>query len=216
MIGKIKVNYLSSIKKIDFKKRFWTVTLLNNKKSYFKNLILTCPFPQAKLLSKKYIPNKIKKLNVKMEPNMTVMAIYKNSELSPISSIKFDDTIVGWASNENTKKRFKSKLNLWTIQSNIQWEYKYINKYKDNKNAVSQLLINRFNFLTGFKNKNLIFKNIHGWKYSYNLKPTNIKSYWSKKYSLGICGDWFLGPKAEHAWLSANDLFLKIDKKKPT
>ena len=51
--------------------------------------------------------------------------------------------------------------------------------------------------------------------YSFNYKKTNLKSYWSKKYNLGICGDWFMGPKIEHAWLSANNLFKKIDKKKP-
>ena len=31
-------------------------------------------------------------------------------------------------------------------------------------------------------------------------------SNWNKKKQLGICGDWFDGPKVENAWLSANDL----------
>ena len=30
------------------------------------------------------------------------------------------------------------------------------------------------------------------------------------KNNLGICGDWFNGPKVENAWLSANDLAIKI------
>jgi predicted NAD/FAD-dependent oxidoreductase len=212
LIGSIKVNLQASIKKINFIKNYWIITLENEKKCYFKNLIITSPFPQTKLLSGKYIPKKIKNLNVKMEPNITVMAIYKKSSLPVVSSIKFNDKIISWAANENTKSRYKSKLTLWTIQSNIKWAKKYINNYKDNKSMVSRLLLARFNLLTGFKNKNLVFKNIHGWKYSYNLKSTNMFSYWSNKHNLGICGDWFIGPKVEHAWLSANDLFKTIKK----
>jgi len=37
-----------------------------------------------------------------------------------------------------------------------------------------------------------------------------LNSSWNKKYQLGICGDWFGGPKVENAWLSANDLAKKI------
>ena len=46
--------------------------------------------------------------------------------------------------------------------------------------------------------------------YSSNSKPLKIKSYWNSKINLGVCGDWFDGPKVENAWLSANDLAKKI------
>ena len=46
------------------------------------------------VLSGKYIPKKIKNLNVKMEPNITVMAIYKKSSIPVVSSIKFNDKII--------------------------------------------------------------------------------------------------------------------------
>ena len=53
---------------------------------------------------------------------------------------------------------------------------------------------------------------MHGWKYSYNRNKTKFKSYWDKKLGLGICGDWFIGPNAESAWLSALNLSSKIKK----
>ena len=71
-------------------------------------------------------------------------------------------------------------------------------------------LISRFTNLTGFEKNKIIFKKIHGWKYSYSYEKTPYLSYWNKKYKLGACGDWFTGPKVENAWLSANDLFKKI------
>ena len=46
-------------------------------------------------------------------------------------------------------------------------------------------------------------------------KTSNLKSLWLNKYRLGVCGDWFTGDKAEHAWLSANNLLFKIKKNLP-
>jgi renalase len=205
----IKKSFASQIKKIEHKKKFWEIVLKDNSKYQFKGLVLTCPFPQLKKLAKKYLDKKILNLNVKMQPNITVMVALKNQKNLPISSIKFDDDILSWAANENSKKRFKSNLNLWTLQASLKWSKKTINKYKNDKSIINKL-ITRFIQLTGLEKNKIIHKKIHGWKYSYNYKKTPLLSSWNKKNQLGICGDWFNGPKVENAWLSANDLAKKI------
>ena len=205
----IKQSFASPIEKIDFKKYFWEITLKNKSKHQFKSLIITCPFPQLKKLAKHYLDKNILKLKVQMQPNITVMLALKNQKNLPISSIKFNDDILAWAANENSKKRFKSNLNLWTLQATLKWSKKTINKYKTNKSIMNQL-VTRFIKLTGFKKNKIIFKKIHGWKYSYNYEKTPYLSIWNKKINLGICGDWLNGPKVENAWLSANDLTKKI------
>ena len=205
----IKQTFASPIEKIDFKKYFWEITLKNKSKHQFKSLIITCPFPQLKKLAKSYLDKNILKMKVQMQPNITVMLALKNQKTLPISSIKFNDDILAWAANENSKKRFKSKINLWTLQATLKWSKKTINKYKNDKSIMSQL-ITRFIKLTGFEKNKIIFKRIHGWKYSYNYKKTPYLSIWNKKINLGFCGDWLNGPKVENAWLSANDLAKKI------
>ena len=205
----IKQSFASPIEKINFKKYFWEITMQNKSKHQFKSLIITCPFPQLKKLAKQYLDKKILKLKVQMQPNITVMIAFKNQKNLPISSIKFNDDILAWAANENSKKRFKSNINLWTIQASLKWSKKTINKYKTDKSIMNQL-ISRFIKLTGFKKDKIIFKKIHGWKYSYNYEKTPYLSIWYKKINLGVCGDWFNGPKVENAWLSANDLARKI------
>ena len=205
----IKQSFASPIEKINFKKYFWEITLKNKSKHQFKSLIITCPFPQLKKLAKNYLNKNILKLKVQMQPNITVMIALKNQKTLPISSIKFDDNILAWAANENSKKRFKSNINLWTLQATLKWSKKTINKYKKDKSIMSQL-ITRFIKLTGFEKNKIIFKKIHGWKYSYNYEKTPYLSIWNKKINLGVCGDWFRGPKVENAWLSANDLAKKI------
>ena len=205
----IKQSFASPIEKIDFKKYFWEITLKNKSKHQFKSLIITCPFPQLKKLAKNFLDKNILNLKVQMQPNITVMLALKNQKNLPISSIKFNDDILAWAANENSKKRFKSKINLWTLQATLKWSKKTINKYKNDKSIMKQLIA-RFIKLTGFEKNKIIFKRIHGWKYSYNYEKTPFLSIWDKKNNLGICGDWFNGPKVENAWLSANDLARKI------
>ena len=215
LLKKINQKYFFHICKINYKKNFWEICTEDGKKIYSKFLIITCPFPQMKKLANKYLNKKIVKLKVKMDPNLTVMLALKNQKNLPISSIKFDDDILKWASNENSKSRFKSNTGLWTIQCSLKYSKKNINIYKNNKNILN-FLISRFLKLTGFDKNNILFKKIHGWKYAYNSSPTKIKSYLNKKYSLGICGDWLIGSKAEDAWISANDLYNSLETKKPS
>ncbi len=42
--------------------------------------------------------------------------------------------------------------------------------------------------------------------------PLKVKSYWNTKLNLGACADWFVGSRVEAGWISANDLFKKINK----
>jgi renalase len=217
LIKKIKVNYNSTITKINFNSNsnYWTITLNKKDQVFFKYLILTCPFPQLKILASKYVKKEISNLKVNMVPNITVIASYKNYKMLDINSIKFNDKIIAWAAQENTKKRFKTKLILWTIQCTESFSKKIINLFKNNKNKYQSLVLNKFQDLTGFQTKNIIFKNIHGWKYSYSKNTTSLECCWKYKLRLGVCGDWFKGPHAEHAWLSSRSLYKSIKKNPP-
>ena len=89
----------------------------------------------------------------------------------------FDDEMLGWAAYENSKKRFKNNQDLWTLQSTYDWANRKINKNRENKNLNSEILINQFFKLTGIKKTKVLFSLNHGWKYSSNSKPLNLKSY---------------------------------------
>ena len=206
---KIKISFQSTVKTILNNKYFWEIRLDNGKTIQAKSIILTCPFPQLKKIAGKYLEKKISNLKINMEPNITTMLAFKNQKTVSVSSIKFNDDILTWAAFENSKNRFNSSNSLWTLQSSIGWARKNINHYKKSKKAENTLVSKFLNF-TGYKKNNIIFKKTHGWKYSYNLNGSPLKSYWNKKLRLGLCADWFIGPKVENAWLSANDLAKKI------
>jgi len=162
-------------------------------------------------LSKKFIKDPFINQKIKMDANITVMIEIKKTNKN-ISSYLFNDKILGWAAKENSKKRFKSKNDLWTLQSTNLWANKKINKNRENKEKNSKILIDQFFKLTGIKKTKIITSLNHGWKYSSNSRPLKVKSYWNDKLNLGVCADWFVGPRVEAGWISANDLFKKINK----
>ena len=209
LLKKINCNYQSELKKIDYKNKFWHLSFADGKVRSFKIIILTCPFPQLKKLSKKFIKKSFINRSLKMDANITTMIAIKKNKRSN-SSYFFEDSILGWAGNENSKKRFKSKYDLWTLQSTFSWANKKINQNKDNKKENSKTMINKFFQLSKIKKTKVIYTLNHGWKYSSNSKPFKIKSYWDPKKRLGVCADWFVGPRLESGWISAHDLFKKI------
>ena len=211
LLKDINCNFKTELKKIDYKEKKWVLTFSDGTKKIYEKLILTCPFIQLSKLSKKFIKNSFIKKKIKMDANITVMIVTKKIKTN-ISSYLFDDKILGWVAKENTKKRFKSSKDLWTLQSTYNWANKKINKNRENKDLNSKILIEQFFKLTGIKKTKVLFSLNHGWKYSSNSKPLKIKSFWDSSTNLGVCADWFVGPRLEAGWISANDLYKKIVK----
>ena len=210
LLKNVRCHFQSELKKINFKNRKWNLIFNDGEIRNYENLILTCPFPQLKKLSKKYIKNSFLKEKIKMDANITILIEIKKTNLG-YSSFLFNDRILGWAGYENSKKRFKSKSDLWTLQSTFNWANKKINQNKVLKKTNAKILIDKFFKLTGIKPTKVLFSLNHGWKYSSNSKPLKLKSYWNSRLNLGVCADWFNGPRLESGWISANDLYKKIN-----
>ncbi len=211
LLKNVRCYLQSELKKINFQSRKWNLIFNDGEIRNYENLILTCPFPQLKKLSKKYIKNSFIKEKIKMDANITILIEIKKTNLG-YSSFLFNDRILGWAGYENSKKRFKSNSDLWTLQSTFNWANKKINQNKVLKKTNAKILINKFFKLTGIKRTKVLFSLNHGWKYSSNSKPLKLKSYWNSRLNLGICADWFNGPRLESGWISANDLYEKINR----
>ncbi|MDB9746968.1 NAD(P)-binding protein [Candidatus Pelagibacter sp.] len=211
LLKNINCYFQNELKKINYKKKKWILTFSDDQKKSYEKLILTCPFPQLMKLSKRHIKNPLLNKKIKMDANITVMIVIKKTNKN-ISSYFFNDKILGWAAKENSKKRFKSNQDLWTLQSTYSWANKKINKNRENKGINSKVLIDSFFKLTGIKKTKILLSLNHGWKYSSNSHPLKIKSYWDPSLNLGVCADWFVGSRLESGWISANDLYKKMIK----
>jgi len=209
LLKNINCHFQNELKKVEYKKNKWILSFANGQKKTYEKVILTCPFPQLSKLTKKFIQSPFMKKKIKMDANITVMIAIKKTNKN-ISSYFFNNKVLGWAAKENSKKRFKSNQDLWTLQSTYDWANKKINKNRENLESNSKILIDHFFKLTKIKKTKILFSLNHGWKFSSNSKPLNIKSYWNSSLGLGVCADWFVGPRLESGWISANDLYKKI------
>ena len=187
------------------------LTFKDGTQEQYKTVIITAPYQQAYNLTKQWTENFFSNFNFSMQPNLTVMVALNKSLKLDLSAITFEnDDVLGFAANENTKKKnlINKDLELWTIQSSVKYAIKNIKEYRNNKQVlIDEILKNFSNKLKiNISKEQIHYSDIHGWLYAYNLNSTTPNCYWDKNLRLGICGDWFSGGNAESAFLNAKKL----------
>ena len=187
------------------------LTFKDGTQEQYKTVIITAPYQQAYNLTKQWTENFFSNFNFSMQPNLTVMVALNKSLKLDLSAITFEnDDVLGFAANENTKKKnlINKDLELWTIQSSVKYALKNIKEYRNNKQVlIDEILKNFSNKLKiNISKEQIHYSDIHGWLYAYNLNSTTPNCYWDKNLRLGICGDWFSGGNAESAFMNAKKL----------
>ena len=207
-----KVEYLKELERLERRNNKWTLQFKDKGTQDCERLILTIPLEQCQKITNSLNLN----LNFEgsMEPNLTAMIAFNKPLKIPFAGIKFQkNPILEWAGNESSKLRIgnNENLELWTLQSSLDFAKKYCHIYRDKKEEVLELMIQEFLNLFEIKNVEISHKDIHGWLYAFKNKDFFNKFYWNKDINLGICGDWMCGPKAEDAWSSATLLANQIN-----
>ena len=199
------------LKSIDKKSDHLQLTFKDDTQEQYKTVIITAPFQQAHDLTKQYTESYFSKFNYSMQPNLTVMVAFNKSLKFELSAIHFEnDDVLGFAANENTKKKnlINKNLELWTIQSSLKYSIKNIREYRNNKQVLIDETLKSFasKLKINISKEQIHYSDIHGWRYSYNPNTAKPNCYWDSNLRLGICGDWFSGSNAESAFLNAKQL----------
>ena len=205
------VIFNKELKSLEKKSDHFNLTFKDDTQENYKTVIISAPFQQAYNLTKQFTEDYFSKFNFSMQPNLTLMiALNKGLKLN-LSAISFeDDDVLGFAANENTKKKdlINKDLELWTIQSSLKFAIKNIYEYRNNKQNLIDEILKSFSIKlkVDIKKDNIEYSDIHGWLYAYNQKVAAPNCYWDKDLRLGICGDWFSGGNAENAFTNAKQL----------
>ena len=199
------------LKSIEKKSDHLQLTFKDETQEQYKTVVITAPFQQAYNLTKQFTENFFSNFNFSMQPNLTVMVAFNKSLKLDLSAITFEnDDVLGFAANENTKKKnlINKDLELWTIQSSLKYAVKNIKEYRNNKQIlIDEILKNFSNKLKiNISKEQIHYSDIHGWLYAYNLNTSSPNCYWDSHLRLGICGDWFSGGNAENAFFNAKKL----------
>ena len=215
-----KVFVNKELKSLEKKNDYFLLNFKDNTQENYKTVIITAPYQQAYNLTKQFTENYFLKLNYNMQPNLTLMVAFNKSLNLNLSAISFEnDDVLGFAANENTKKKslINKDLELWTMQSSLKYAIKNIYEYRNNKPSLIDGMLKSFSvkLKIDVKKDNIHYSDIHGWLYAYrtnsqtsdcSLNSDNANCYWNKDLRLGICGDWFSGGNAESAFTNAKKL----------
>ena len=205
------VIFNKELKSLEKKSDHFNLIFKDDTQENYKTVIISAPFQQAYNLTKQFTKDYFSKFNFSMQPNLTLMiALNKGLKLN-LSAISFeDDDVLGFAANENTKKKnlINKDLELWTIQSSLKYAIKNIYEYRNNKQNLIDEMLKSFSIKlkVDIKKDNIEYSDIHGWLYAYNQRVAAPNCYWDKDLRLGICGDWFSGGNAENAFTNAKQL----------
>jgi len=199
------------LKNIEKKSDHLQLTFKDDTQEQYKTVIITAPFQQAYNLTKQFTESYFSKFNYSMQPNLTVMVAFNKSLKLDLSAIHFEnDDVLGFAANENTKKKnlINKNLELWTIQSSLKYAIKNIREYRNNKQVLIDETLKSFSnkLKVNISKEQIHYSDIHGWLYAYNLNTAKPNYYWDSDLRLGICGDWFSGNNAESAFFNAKYL----------
>jgi predicted NAD/FAD-dependent oxidoreductase len=199
------------LKSIEKKTDHLQLTFKDDTQEQYKTVIITAPFQQAYNLTKQFTESYFSKFNYSMQPNLTVMVAFNKSLKLDLSAIHFEnDDVLGFAANENTKKKnlINKNLELWTIQSSLKYAIKNIREYRNNKQVLIDETLKSFSnkLKVNISKEQIHYSDIHGWLYAYNLNIASPNCYWDSDLRLGICGDWFSGNNAESAFFNAKYL----------
>jgi renalase len=189
----------------------WNLSFKDGSETSADNVILTIPLEQCRALLQPL--NLAIKLEGGMQPIFSVMlALNKSSGIQGSGYVISNNPTIGWCANESSKDRENnnSNLELWSIQSTIEYAKHNYKHYREKKEAILQDMVKAFVDQFGLQQLDINYQNIHGWLYAYNEQPKTEKYIWLPEIGLGICGDWMAGPKAENSWESASLLAKAI------
>ncbi len=175
----------TELKSIEKKSDYLLLTFKDDTQEQYKTVIITAPFQQAYNLTKQFSENYFSKFNFSMQPNLTVMVAFNKSLKLDLSAISFEnDDVLGFAANENTKKKnlINKNLELWTIQSSLKYAIKNIKEYRNNKQALIEETLKNFSttLKINISKDQIHYSDIHGWLYAYNLNTAAPNCYYLK------------------------------------
>lgn len=112
---------------------------------------------------------------------------------------------IRWLARE-TSKPGRSPVERWTVQASPAWSAEHL---EDDPDRVKAKLLKGFAEITGIRAQPS-HAEVHRWRYAQTQAPLGSAFLWDARQGLGLCGDWCLGHRVEHAFISGLELALAM------
>lgn len=183
----------------------WTLDLANGAAvGPFGSVVLAIPAPQAAtLLERSGLASAARDLDVvRMAPCWAGLATYERpTGRDGAIRLGSGDGLV-WAARNDTKPG-RGGMESWTFHAGPEWSERRLE-------ATAEELAPQFAALVaddlGIEFGFMTTLTLHRWRYALVTRPLGKPFHLLAEGSVGLCGDWCLGPRVEAAWLSGSAL----------
>lgn len=118
-----------------------------------------------------------------------------------------DDPILAWAARNNSKPG-RGAVETWTVHAGHDWSRAHLEADKDD---IATKLKEAFERCVGELPETCHLE-AHRWRYAFVDTPLGVDATLSAGGTLAVCGDWFLGPRVEAAFLSGRAAAARLVK----
>lgn len=184
----------------------WSLVFENgDRETGFQTVIIATPLEQARELYASAVKTNAPPLfpETFSSPVWALMIALDKETKTQWDAASFTDGPIAWMARNSSKPQ-RGDIETWVIHASHDWSCANLER---DKIEVAEDLLMEVKKVLG--DASPIFTTAHRWRYSQIKNSPNIGSKWIPELSIGLCGDWCLGPLVEHAWLSGQDIVNK-------
>ena len=183
----------------------WTLVSAGGEIGPFDVVILAIPAEQAAAVLSLHDFNMARiALTARSQPCWTGMFVFDRAIDCGRAVIR-NAGVIAWAACNSTK-RGRAAPEAWVVQANADWSQTH---YDAAPSEIADLLLAALSDAYGASVPVPIASAAHRWAYALSA-GTGYGALWNRDISLGVCGDWLLGPRVECAWLSGQQLAKQL------
>ncbi len=177
--------------------------------SGFDAVLLAIPAAPAALLLERsrLAPAFVQRLrDVAMAPCWTLLLAFPQATqpLGPQWNAAFSrHHRIAWLARESSKPG-RGPVDRWTVQASADWSAEH---FGDDPARVEAKLLKAFAELTGIRAQPGHVQ-VERWAHAKTLRPLDRSHLWDARMRVGLAGDWCLGHRVEHAFVSGLELAL--------
>lgn len=170
----------------------------------FDHLLVTIPPIQAsRLLSDVLVGDHLS--TSRMSSCWTLMLALKSRLDINYDAVRAYDTPIAWIARDSSKPQRPSEFDCWVIQASPEWSAQNL---EESGERIAFLLTSVLNEMVG-RDLDIHSSVAHRWRYAIPVEPFS-KTTCLSHLSLGLCGDWCNGQRAEAAWHSGRSLAFQL------
>lgn len=169
----------------------------------FDAVLIAIPAPQAVELVEPVAPDiaRIIRAEVNMLPCWAVMATFAEPVAVDFDAASISHMSIDWIAHEASKPG-REPGHRWMLHGAAHWSAEHIEAAHED--IVEELLAAMAEVTEGLPE--VVRAVAHRWRYARVSTPLGASAMWNDESKLGLCGDWFIGPRVEAAWLSGRAL----------